>query len=54
MRGCRLRFTPPIESFSLCHYAANYIQEPPIQGFYQMKVLISFLRYSNLLSMQIH
>lgn len=37
MRGCRLRFTPPIESFSLCHYAANYIQEPPIQGFYQMK-----------------
>ncbi|XP_074652050.1 AP-5 complex subunit mu-1-like [Tubulanus polymorphus] len=33
----KIRFTPPVESFTLCHYTASRIPELPIKGYYQMK-----------------
>ncbi|XP_041354497.1 AP-5 complex subunit mu-1-like [Gigantopelta aegis] len=32
----RIRFTPPAEMFTLCHYTASRLQELPIFGVYQM------------------
>ncbi|XP_078000714.1 AP-5 complex subunit mu-1-like [Glandiceps talaboti] len=33
----RLRFTPPLENFTLCHYSSSHIPQLPIRGFFQMK-----------------
>ncbi|CAH1793186.1 unnamed protein product [Owenia fusiformis] len=34
----RLRFTPPLEMFTLCHYTVTSLPHLPIKGFYQMKL----------------
>lgn len=34
----RLRFSPPAENFTLCHYSASRLQELPIFGSFTMKV----------------
>ena len=33
-----LHFTPPLEMFPMCHYMTGSQPEPPMKGFYQMKV----------------
>ena len=37
-RNRKIRFSAPLESFTLCHYQASGIPFLPIRGFYQMKV----------------
>ena len=34
----RIRFTPPTEMFTLCHYTAQGPRELPIKAVYDMKV----------------
>ena len=34
----RIRFSPPAETFTLCHYSASRLQELPIFGSFTMKV----------------
>lgn len=34
----RIRFTPPTEMFTLCHYTASGLKGPPIKAMYDMKV----------------
>lgn len=34
----RIRFSPPAETFTLCHYSARRLQELPLFGSYNMKV----------------
>ncbi|XP_071962406.1 AP-5 complex subunit mu-1-like [Antedon mediterranea] len=33
----KIRFTPPLEMFTLCHYTSSSIPQLPIQAYYQMK-----------------
>ena len=34
----KIRFSAPLETFTLCHYQASTVPFLPIRGFYQMKV----------------
>lgn len=34
----RVRFTPPLDMFPLCHYTVSSLQELPVKGSYEMKV----------------
>lgn len=34
----RIRFTPPTEMFTLCHYTASGLKGPPIKAMYDMKM----------------
>jgi hypothetical protein len=34
----RIRFTPPIEMFTVCHYTAPTLKQLPVTGRYEMKV----------------
>lgn len=36
----RIRFTPPTEMFTLCHYTASGLKGPPIKAVYDMKVTL--------------
>ena len=34
----RIRFTPPLEMFTVCHYTAPTLKQLPVAGRYEMKV----------------
>lgn len=36
-RNRKIRFSAPLESFTLCHYLASQVSFLPVRGFYQMK-----------------
>ncbi|KAK7104221.1 AP-5 complex subunit mu-1-like [Littorina saxatilis] len=47
----RIRFSPPSENFTLCHYSASHLQELPIFGSYTMKPEDGKLQVSVLLKL---
>ena len=36
----KIRFSAPLETFTLCHYQVSCLPYLPIRGFYQMKVRV--------------
>ncbi|XP_025105765.1 LOW QUALITY PROTEIN: AP-5 complex subunit mu-1-like [Pomacea canaliculata] len=47
----RIRFSPPAETFTLCHYSARRLQELPLFGSYNMKMEKDRLQISVLLKL---
>ena len=38
LRHRKIRFSAPVEQFTLCHYQMSGLSYLPVRGFYQMKV----------------
>ena len=53
-RHKKIRFSPPADQFTLCHYQSSSLAFLPVRGFYQMKVSLSLSLLHNLLASSIN